>query len=203
MMIDLVLATDAARHFTDLAKFKSRVGAEDFAASGEDKQQVLNMAIHLADISNPAKPFNLALIWTGLLYDEFFKQGDKEVEEGRNPSFLMDRKTTNIAGCSIGFINMLVTPAYEELIKVIPEAAICLENINKNKEKWEEEKDEFAKRMETDNNFIPESRGLIVESQNMLKSSLNPLVHPKGDQWDMGKGMAETSILPPAQHEKK
>ena len=82
------------------------------------------MAMHLADISNPAKPFNLALLWTGLLYDEFFKQGDKEVEAGRNPSFLMDRKTTNIAGCSIGFINMLVTPAYEELIKVIPDASV-------------------------------------------------------------------------------
>lgn len=92
LMISLVLATDAANHFTALAKFKSRAGAEDFDTSGEDKQIVLDMTIHLSDISNPAKPFNIALIWTGLLYDEFFKQGDKEIEEGRNPSFLMDRK---------------------------------------------------------------------------------------------------------------
>lgn len=124
MMIELVLATDSANHFSELAKFKSRVGSEDFAPSGDDKQAVLNMAMHLADISNPAKPFEIGLIWTGLLYDEFFLQGDKEVAAGRSPSFLMDRKTTNIAGCSIGFMNMLVQPAYEELVKVIPDASI-------------------------------------------------------------------------------
>lgn len=98
MMIELILATDAANHFTDTAKLKARVAADDFAADGDDKLNVLKMAMHLSDISNPVKPFKIALIWTGLLYDEFFKQGDKEVEEGRSPSFLMDRKTTNIAG---------------------------------------------------------------------------------------------------------
>jgi len=195
MMIDLVLATDAARHFTDLAKFKSRVGAEDFAPSGEDKQPVLNMSIHLSDISNPAKPFNLALIWTGLLYDEFFKQGDREVEQGRNPSFLMDRNTTNIAGCSIGFINMLVTPAYEELVKVIPDASIWLDNINTNKDKWEEQKSEFAKRMESNNNYIPESRGVILDPKDVMKSSVNLMPSPKGEHWGMGKGFNEEHTM--------
>ena len=195
MMIDLVLATDAANHFTSLAKFKSRIGAEDFAADGEDKQIVLDMSIHLADISNPAKPFNLALIWTGLLYDEFFKQGDKESEEGRNPSFLMDRKTTNIAGCSIGFINMLVLPAYEELVKVIPKALIWLDNINVNKERWEEEKDKFKDRMESGNNFIPESRGLILEPKGVTLSPKNTRINGKLDQWDVEHGKNEIDVM--------
>ena len=190
MMIDWVLATDAANHFTDLAKFKSRIGAEDFSPSGEDKQPVLNMAMHLSDISNPAKPFNLALIWTGLLYDEFFKQGDKEVDEGRNPSFLMDRQTTNIAGCSIGFINMLVVPAYEELIKVLPEASPLLDNINNNKDKWEEEKEKFTKRMETKNNFIPESRGIIKIPETKV-TTLSPRTNMRSDGWEMAKGIQD------------
>ncbi len=124
MMINLVLATDGMRHFDDLGKLKSRIGAEDFNPEEGDKAATLNMAIHLADISNPAKPFDIALIWTGLLYDEFFKQGDKEVEENRSPSFLMDRKTTNIAEKSIVFINLLVLPGYEELVKIIPDAGL-------------------------------------------------------------------------------
>jgi hypothetical protein len=99
MMIELVLATDAANHFSELGRFKSRVSSEDFAPENDDdKLASLKMAVHLADISNPVKNFNLALTWTGLLYDEFFKQGDQEEEQGRNKSYLMDRYTTNIAG---------------------------------------------------------------------------------------------------------
>ena len=123
-MIEIVLATDAAHHFNELSKFKSRVGADDFTPDGDDKLMVIKMMVHLADISNPVKPFNLALTWTGLLYDEFFKQGDQEDQAGRNISFLMDRKTVNIASSSIGFCNMLVLPAYEALAQVIPEADI-------------------------------------------------------------------------------
>jgi len=124
MMIEIVLGTDPAHHFTGVAKFKARISADDFAPDADDdKLSVIKMAVHLADISNPCKSFNIALIWTGLLYDEFFKQGDQEDQMGRNKSYLMDRFTTNIAGCSIGFMNVLVQPAYEALVQVIPQAS--------------------------------------------------------------------------------
>lgn len=123
-MIEIVLGTDAAHHFNEVAKFKSRISAEDFSPSGDDKLMIIKMMVHLADISNPCKPFDLALIWTGLLYDEFFKQGDREAEMGRDKSFLMDRKTINIAGSSVGFAKALVQPAYEALVQVIPKGAI-------------------------------------------------------------------------------
>lgn len=175
-MIELVLATDAAMHFTELAKFKSRVSADDFSPGKDDKLTVLKMAVHLSDISNPAKNFDLAFIWTGLLYDEFFKQGDQEQLAGRDCSFLMNRKTTNIAGCSVGFINMFVTPAYEELVKVIPLAQKCVDNLNANKNKWDELKEEFKKKMESGDNYILESRGKIKEKSSAfpsIKSKMN------------------------------
>jgi len=162
-MIEIVLATDAAQHFNELGKFKSRVGAEDFAPDGDDKMMVVKMMVHLADISNPCKPFDLALTWTGLLYDEFFKQGDREEAEGKNISFLMDRKTINIAGSSIGFSKMLVQPAYDELVKVIPKGQIWVDHLTSNIQKWEELKDEFEKKMEGGENYIEESRGIIKE----------------------------------------
>lgn len=124
-MIDIVLATDSAFHFDEVGKFKSRIASEDFdPTKNEDKMMVVKMMVHLADISNPCKPFNLSLVWTGLLYAEFFKQGDLEHSEGRSISYLMDRKTINIAGSSIGFANMLVRPAYDALVQVIPKAQI-------------------------------------------------------------------------------
>lgn len=193
MMIELVLATDAALHFSELAKLKSRIGADDFAADGEDKMAVLKMSFHLADISNPVKSFDLALVWTGLLYDEFFKQGDSEKEAGRDASFLMDRNTTNIAGCSIGFINMLVAPAYEELAKIIPESQVCIENLNSNKDRWEELKEEFKQRMESGNNFIPESRGVIRDSNRdslpPLTSSIKPQENLEGTATMLNTGI--------------
>ena len=162
-MIEVVLATDAAHHFNETGKFKARVGAEDFAPDGDDKWMIVKMMVHLADISNPCKPFNLALSWTGLLYDEFFKQGDREAGEGRSISFLMDRKTVNIAGSSIGFAKMLVQPAYDELVKVIPKGKVWLDHLANNIEKWEELKDEFEKKKTSGENYIEESRGLIKD----------------------------------------
>lgn len=192
MMIELVLATDASLHFTELGKLKARIGSSDFAPEGDDKMGVLKMMVHLADISNPCKPFRLALLWTGLLYDEFFKQGDQEVLEGRNPSFLMDRKTTNIAGCSIGFVNMLVIPAYEELIKVIPDAQPCMDNLIANKDKWEELKEEFKEKMEKGQNYIAESRGIILEPQASLKASVNSKAPTKNELSDPHNNLMNT-----------
>ncbi len=36
-MVEMVLATDMAKHFTDIAQFKNRVSAEDFAPAESDK----------------------------------------------------------------------------------------------------------------------------------------------------------------------
>lgn len=162
-MIEIVLATDAAHHFNEVAKLKQRISADDFSPSGEDKLTVIKMMVHLADISNPVKSFDLAFIWTGLLYDEFFKQGDREKEVGRDISFLMDRKTVNIAGSSIGFSKMLVQPAYEALAAVIPLAQIWIDNLASNISRWEELKEEFENKKSSGNNFIEQSRGKIKE----------------------------------------
>ena len=190
-MIEIVLATDAAHHFNELSKFKSRVGADDFTPDGDDKLMVIKMMVHLADISNPVKPFNLALTWTGLLYDEFFKQGDQEDQAGRNISFLMDRKTVNIASSSIGFCNMLVLPAYEALAQVIPEADIWLQNLESNISKWTELKGDFENRKNSGKNYIEESRNVIKFTENSrlltdvkeinLESTNNQLAVPSRD----------------------
>lgn len=77
----------------------------------------MGVGTHLADISNPTKSWELALAWTELLFEEFFKQGDKERELGVGVSDLMDRSTTNIAKAQLGFIDIIVLPAYENFSK--------------------------------------------------------------------------------------
>lgn len=120
-MIDLVLATDNIRHFSDLNYLKARLTMSDFDPGEKDKKEITNYLIHLADISNPTKPWKLCYKWIDLLFVEFFHQGDKEREKNIKISFLMDRYTTNIAGAQGGFIDNFIRPAYDVLLQILPE----------------------------------------------------------------------------------
>lgn len=68
----MVLATDMSKHFGDLGKFKLKVSGENFDPSGEDKMDCMNLAIHMADISNPSKKWSISLHWIEILFEEFF-----------------------------------------------------------------------------------------------------------------------------------
>ena len=43
-----------------------------------NKEFLMKFMFHLADVSNPTKPFDLCRLWTDLLFVEFFAQGDLE-----------------------------------------------------------------------------------------------------------------------------
>ncbi|CAB1347154.1 unnamed protein product, partial [Coregonus sp. 'balchen'] len=81
-----------------------------------DKAKALSLMLHAADISHPAKAWKLHYRWTQALMEEFFRQGDKEVELGLPFSPLCDRKTTMIAQSQIGFIDFIVEPTFSVLV---------------------------------------------------------------------------------------
>jgi hypothetical protein len=135
-MIDLVLATDNANHNGYIGDLKKREACQDFDPSGEDKKIVLSVIIHLADISNPTKPWRLCYKWIDLLFVEFFKQGDKERDKGIPISYLMDRHITNIAKAQGGFIDHFIRPAYSLLEFVMPNISLNMKFLDSNKEQW-------------------------------------------------------------------
>lgn len=57
----------------------------------------MDFMMHSADISYQCKPFEVVKEWTYLLFEEFFDQGDLEIEQGLPLSMLCDRKNTNVA----------------------------------------------------------------------------------------------------------
>lgn len=71
-MIGCILETDMSKHFAEQSKFKSRVASWDFNPADNDKEISMNILFHLADISNPAKKFDIFKKWTDLLFTEFF-----------------------------------------------------------------------------------------------------------------------------------
>ncbi|KAJ1560849.1 cAMP-specific 3',5'-cyclic phosphodiesterase 4D [Cladochytrium tenue] len=102
LVVSMVLATDMAAHFDWIGKFKTKVNGAGLNLSlRADRKVVLNMAIKCADVNNPTKPPDLSKVWTDLIMEEFFRQGDEEKRLGIPISTMNDRETTDIPKCQI------------------------------------------------------------------------------------------------------
>ena len=75
----MVLATDNAMHTEHLSSFKERVAQQDKGEeldfqSFDDKLILLQIALHSADVSNPAKDMEVYMKWTNRVMSEFYDQ---------------------------------------------------------------------------------------------------------------------------------
>jgi len=129
-VIQMVLGTDMRAHFEYLTKFKSKQAGEGFHQQHierKDMRLLLTMALHAADIANPAKREIIATTWAKRSMIEFFRQGDREAELGIPVSPFMDRSkmplSATIVNCQIGFINVLVRPLLAEWAGFLGDAA--------------------------------------------------------------------------------
>jgi hypothetical protein len=173
-----VLATDMARHFGDMGKFKNRIDSADFDATAVDKELATDFLFHIADISNPTKPWPLCKKWTDLLFIEFFQQGDKERELGIPISFLMDRATTNVAKAQDGFIKGLIKPAFVMLEKMLPGMALNIKYMDENVDKWATKVVQYSIATHSHKETTKSKRTSLVEEH---KSSGDEESEVKGD----------------------
>jgi cAMP-specific phosphodiesterase 4 len=152
-MIESILATDMSNHAKTLSNLKNKLETFDInkgknldkmifndnlSKTYENQQTILNMVIHTADISNPCKPASINKIWVDLLFIEYFSQGDIERSENLPVSKLCDRYSTNINESQTAFINCIVMPTFETLLKVIPEMDSYYKTMQENLRRYEE-----------------------------------------------------------------
>ncbi|XP_035854196.1 calcium/calmodulin-dependent 3',5'-cyclic nucleotide phosphodiesterase 1C isoform X1 [Sander lucioperca] len=114
LVVEMVLATDMSCHFQQIKAMKSVLQQPEAI----DKPKALSLLLHTADISHPAKNWDLHHRWTTSLLEEFFRQGDKEAELGLPFSPLCDRKSTLVAQSQIGFIDFIVEPTFTVLTEM-------------------------------------------------------------------------------------
>ena len=142
-----VLATDMAQHFSELAHFKAKVLDEGIDASNlADRRLLLKMAVHCADISNPAKDLGQSRKWSAVVTEEFFAQGDEERKLGLPISMFCDRTEPTIEKCQVGFINFIVGPlftAWTEFFGNHPLATEITNNIATTLAFWEAQKEKM------------------------------------------------------------
>ena len=111
------------------------------------QQEFLNIMIHMADISNPTKPYEIYIKWTDLVMNEFWEQGDKEKSLGFPISFLCDRVGASIPKAQIGFTEGIVIPLLIYVVEIFPNLSFLKANIEKNMVVFKEllEKEEVVK----------------------------------------------------------
>ena len=120
---------------------------------------VMEIVVHVSDISNPIKNFDVYREWTQRLFVEFWNQGDLERNNKLPISYLCDRYTTNLAKAQGGylflytfisprFIDFVVRPIMSLLTQVLPEFDIFYQNLDTNKSKWAELVDLYQSKLD-------------------------------------------------------
>ncbi|XP_047738240.1 cAMP-specific 3',5'-cyclic phosphodiesterase 4D isoform X4 [Hyalella azteca] len=146
MVIDMVLATDMSKHMSLLADLKTMVETKKVAGSGvllldnyTDRIQVLQNMVHCADLSNPTKPLDLYKRWVASIMEEFFKQGDKERENGFDISPMCDRHSATIEKSQVGFIDYIAHPLWETWADLVhPDAQDILDTLEENRDWYQQ-----------------------------------------------------------------
>lgn len=139
-----VLDLSREAHARDPSGFPGREATECFRQT-DTRNMLLQMMLHVADISNPTKPFRICRIWAQKCLEEFFLQGDQERSLGLQVQALNDRERVNRPQSQIGFIEFLVAPLAFAVLKMLPPfqqpVAQLVENVKKWRDLWLEETD--------------------------------------------------------------
>ncbi|KAK2563485.1 cGMP-dependent 3' [Acropora cervicornis] len=116
---DIILATDLAHHLRIL---------QDLRKMAELTKSVLR---------NHTVKYLVVKMNRGLIYSEFFSQGDKEKHMGLTPMEMMDRERAVIPKLQIDFLDAIALPVYRLLSSLLPETQEVLETVLSNRQKWQ------------------------------------------------------------------
>ncbi|ETM99460.1 hypothetical protein PPTG_18713 [Phytophthora nicotianae INRA-310] len=155
-IIEMVLSTDLSMHLQLVGNLKALLLQEATAlAAGvgtglggvvpapkpvTDPMMIMKVVIKCADIGHAAKKRKLHVIWSALIIEEFFLQGDNERANNSDISPFMDRHSENSAKNQVGFFEFIVLPFYDTVAQVIfaPEFGAIHNIAKQNYTLWKE-----------------------------------------------------------------
>ena len=128
-----------------MAKFKNRMtNIEEKPFSSEnlpDRQMAMEMVLHAADLSGPARPWKVSHAWASRVQEEFVDQVDSEKRLGIPVSAFL---TANKAKLETGFIDLFAMPVWDNLNKLLPEITDRVDDMSQNYARWAAELKEEA-----------------------------------------------------------
>jgi len=152
-IITMVLGTDMSNHqkqLHKLEKFSKIIESQNFFdlqqtpdviprihGVSNEKLFLMELALHLCDISNPCKKTSVSVEWTKRITEEFYAQGDKEKEQNLPVSAGCDRDAhKSMANQSIGFIDFIVQPLWTAFRTMDSKSEKMLQQIQRNRTHW-------------------------------------------------------------------
>lgn len=165
-IIQMILATDMNQHLK-LVKNANGIMDQGPINLANEKHRILamKMLMQVSNLSNTARPFDIAKKWCQLISEEFFKQGDAEkflkieISSPKN-----DRKNQSVPKLEIDFYETYVIPLFQSVFRIFPELEACLDVVKENLSKWKEAYEEELKKKELEKiRFVKEREKLEEE----------------------------------------
>jgi len=196
-IIDVILHTDITQHpgmakelellyemnskVFEAASTEGKDAELDILSSNENKNLILKVLLHSADISNPTKPWNICREWALRVLDEYANQGDQEKQMGIPVQALNDRDKVNRPVSQIGFIEFIITPWWVAKVKVFPELIDSCLLLEGNLSEWERIWLEESNPAEAEREKVKERVQKIVASLRPAHARAGGIGLPVGD----------------------
>ncbi|OQS06225.1 3'5'-cyclic nucleotide phosphodiesterase [Thraustotheca clavata] len=144
MIIQLVLATDLAKHVQHVNHLKSKTYGTTPETRYLDDEYTMRTLLMMADIGHAMHPFDLHHKWSTLIQEEFYRQGDAEIAQKMPVTPLCQRKessTSKFAKSQLGFFEFIVTPLYTMAAAVVEFTNIqdILDRVEDNAAAWRQQ----------------------------------------------------------------
>ncbi|KAL9130944.1 MAG: hypothetical protein Q9217_000990 [Psora testacea] len=151
LMINSILATDMGVHqkyMADLGNLQEKLhhnqGTDGFNASQLEEYRILACAllIKCADISNVARPYDIAVQWANILQLEFANQGMMEQDVGI-PTTLFGGppelgNVIKLGQSQNSFMNFFARPLFGAVTDILPAMAFAVDELKINQATWTE-----------------------------------------------------------------
>ncbi|XP_053992302.1 dual 3',5'-cyclic-AMP and -GMP phosphodiesterase beta-like isoform X2 [Hylaeus volcanicus] len=142
-IIELILITDMGHHFEAVSRFRLRQKALGFnyLCDPDDMWLVIRMCLKCADLGHTMVEWEQHFDWSLRVVEEFYQQGDHELQLGLKISPLCDRSChVDFSKAQKSFIEFVVQPLMtqmEELEYGFGIKKACIERLMSNKLRWE------------------------------------------------------------------
>ncbi|CAG8493570.1 12724_t:CDS:10 [Ambispora leptoticha] len=145
IVVHAILATDMSLHHEYVAKMKETTKNLEqnlnpsSAELDKERLTIIEALIKCADISNTARPYDIAASWTKVLLEEFWCQGDLE-KKLRLPVGPINGRDISQPDIQIEFIEQVAMPLFQSSQELIPEMNFCLGHLESNRKHWHAKK---------------------------------------------------------------
>uniref|UniRef100_A0A673YK20 Phosphodiesterase n=1 Tax=Salmo trutta TaxID=8032 RepID=A0A673YK20_SALTR len=136
LMRDIILATDLAHHLRILKDLQKMADVGYNTKDPQHHNLLLCLIMTSCDLSDQTKDWKTTWKIAGLIYKEFFSQGDLEKAMGNRPSEMMDREKAYIPELQTSFMEHIAMPIYKLLQDLFPRSAELYETVATNREQW-------------------------------------------------------------------